>query len=223
MTPSVQAMNSTGAHKIPDIRDIFKWKLEKEWKQKAICGRQYVLVDRLRAWMTSTEEGQQTSNVGLLLQAVYRENPRYFIQPVESPSISDNLLVFAILLDNDLGDLIHHFKRAPITDKLLPLPELSYQGLQYWLKDDVAYARRVQEIFDRERWAFCPVAIGPDMERTYFTAHSILPFCRQQAINEKGGTAQVHQVLIQEDFVSPELRVAMKDSRFENPEFGAVC
>ena len=205
-----------------DVRVIFKEKLQTEWTQKAACKRNYILVHRLKAWMNGIELGEKLNNAGRLLQAVYNNHPRHQFQPVDSSSISRSSVVFAILLKHDLGDLVHHFLKANITDDVLRTPSPPYQTLQHFLRDEKEYARKLTEIFDKDRWAFCPVEIRPEMDQTYLYDKQIVPFCKRQTINEKGGTAQVFQVLLQEDFVSDDLRETMDHSRVEDEDFGTV-
>ena len=201
-----------------DIRYIFKQKLEKEWKHTAVCGRQFVLTHKLKEWMNTKDHPDHPTNAGRLLTAVYSDYSKNHIQPVDSEDITHYLLVFAILLQNDLGSLVHHFTAARIDDSRLPWP-LTFQGLRELGDSEL---ESVEEIFDQDRWAYCPVKIQSDMKKTSIDARSIMPFCRKQEINGKGGTAQVFQVLIQEHFISPDLQDMITDSRIEDDELG-VC
>ena len=214
--------SSAATQTMSDIREVFKYKLRKDWTRKAVCDREYILVHRLKAWMNNVEEGGTQNNAGRLLHAVYSNHPKHQFQPVDSQSISTCLLVFAILLLHGFGDRVHHFRRANIADNILGTSSLSYRTLRHMLRDDAEQANKVLTLFDRDRWKFCPVEIRSDMEKTYLYDRQIVPFCKKQAINEKGGTAQVFQVLLQEDFVSSELQDRMSYSKVEDKEFGTV-
>ena len=204
------------------IRELFKQKLQTEWTQKAVCGRKYILFHRVKAWFNTYDEREQLTNAGKLLRSIYQNHRRLEFQPVASTQISEYLLVFAILLQNDRGDLIHYFRRTDIKDLLLRWPVLHYGQLGDVEDDGVDTVSKIKEFFERDRWAFCPVEIRTDMEKSSLDTNAIIPFCRQQPVNDKGGTATVFQVLLQEDFVSKELRDRFVHSKVDDKEFGSV-
>lgn len=211
-------MTRASAVRKPEILKTFEQKLQTEWIQSPTCSKQYVLTQRLKAWMGMKEPGQKSTNVARLLQAVYSDHRNHLTQPVDSKHIKNHLLVFAILLQGGMGDLVHSFVSARITDDQLQY-DISYSGLQDLYGADI---KRVQEVFDQDRWMFCPVEVSPGMSKTVYHLDHVVPICYKKKVNGKGGTAQVFQIWIQEDFIPDSLRSTMQNSRVDGTIFGTV-
>jgi hypothetical protein len=54
-----------------------------------------------------------------------------------------------------------------------------------------------------------------DLGAREYPPNRVLPFCRNSPINYKGGTAQVFQVEVLKEFVSPKLQKAVEQSRYD--------
>ena len=213
-------MHADSAHSANDVRNIFTHKLDTEWKRTAVCGRRYVLIHRLKRWMNERDHEHHPTNAGQLLRAAYSSYNRNRVQPVDSRDIAKCLLIFAILLQNGRGELVHLFKEAGIDDARLPrLSTYDFRLLQGLSR---AERMELEDLFERDRWAFCPVEIKSDMKKASIDARSIMPFCKKEGINGKGGTATVFQVLIQEEFIAERLQEKILHSRIEDDELG-VC
>ncbi|CAL8583949.1 hypothetical protein XPA_009559 [Xanthoria parietina] len=183
--------------------------------QTAICGRPYILVTELKRWLRSPikcPSGKNTNQVGRLLVATYGNQvvPSSTLKLWETDSCC--LLVFCILLLIDKGNLIEVFQTFNILDQHLPIPlqqlreklKPSHEVQDYW---------KVAAAFDQEQWAFCPAKFELHRGREY-TEHSILPICRKEEINEKGGTARLWWIDVKEEFVGNALKQAVAFSRY---------
>ncbi|KAI9767404.1 MAG: hypothetical protein M1839_004508 [Geoglossum umbratile] len=200
-----------------DVINEFKIKLG-EYKVKAVCGRHYILVGELKEWLRSKQGSD--SRIELLLGAAYRDStgPGF---PITSEKVSETcLLVFSILLELDLGNLIHRFSRANITDARIPLSLLTLRerlkANAVGLTDDDA--ERIAQRFNELQWAFCPVRFELDMainsEKSF-----IIPVCKKDEIG-KGGTARVWMIMVRAEFVGDKLKALVPDSGFDDPTHG---
>lgn len=202
--------------------DDYKAARAKCTKKSAACGRDYILVKKLTLWLESkaspgVDGATQTSR---LLEFAYRKlSPDKPGHPItlESLSIGHNrcLLVFCILLELGQGDLIHLFQRRNGIDRRLPIPLLSLREIA---KDiGVINPDELADGFNNLQWRFCPAIIEKDMGRD-FKENEILPFCHKEKINDKGGTAQLWQIEVPEEFVGPELAEAISEGgKYNNP------
>jgi hypothetical protein len=207
------------AHHTPDhdlaIRE-FKAKVI-ECTDEAICHRQYVLVSKLIQWLKSKVRsgGYETSQASRLLDAAYRRRITPAL-PITKEQLSDGedrcLLVFSILLELGRGELIDLLWRREKVDKRLPIALLDLQDTFQALGVRDPY--RVAEAFDDLQWRFCAAKFELNMGREY-PRQRIMPIRRKLEINEKGGTAQLWQIEVLEEFVGRELRDAVKASAYD--------
>ncbi|OBT55671.1 hypothetical protein VE04_06921 [Pseudogymnoascus sp. 24MN13] len=181
----------------------------KKYTQKAACGRNYVLVKKLKLWLESngTDGRSQASR---LLDFAYRKRSRHRpVLPITREILCDShngcLLVFCILLELDRGHLIDEFLRQDLCDKYLPinLHSLQEKAATMVTSDSKSLANG----FNNLQWQFCPVTF--DMRRRKFGADFILPYHKKDKINDKGATAQLWQVEVLEEFVGPYLARAL--------------
>lgn len=193
------------------IRD-FHSKL-RECTMEAVCGRSYVLVTKLTNWLRSEVRwsGSNTTQAGRLLQAVYRHQnqPGRPINVENFSGVDCCLLVFCILLEVGAGELVHTFQRRGIVDRNLPT-DLS--SLRHKL-NDLPNAEKLAMDFDEVQWRFCPARFELHCGHEH-PKNMIIPICRKEKINSKGGTAQVWQIDVQEEFLSPRLKKVVSSSRF---------
>lgn len=81
----------------------------------------------------------------------------------------------------------------------------------------------VLDDFHKHKWQFCPLELTLHMSRSLHGTHVIPPFCHKIKMGDKGGTASVYWVAVQQDFILDEaLRTAIKDSLYNDPEYGEV-
>ena len=194
---------------------------------EAVDGRRYILVEKLKTWMraanpTNTLEGNYVTNTNLLAHAAFYGKVNFL--PTEPSTIADPgrrccVITFSILLDLELGHLVHVFVRTGVHDDKLPmaLSELKQKLGSVTLGDEVA------ERFNKRQWAFCPAFFSMDMDEQFFE-HRVVPVCRTQHINS-GGTAHVRQIVIQAEFVDQKLRNLLDNDEFasyEDKDFGPV-
>lgn len=108
------------------------------------------------------------------------------------------------------------FQRQGIVDHHLPMDLGILQSKLRSLKelpDPEEFAVR----FDEMQWRFRPVQL--DLEMGYFYEENMtIPIHGKKRINSKGGTAEVWQIFVLEEFVSEDLRKLVKTSRFDNPK-----
>ena len=190
-------------------------RLIQDCTSQAVCGRSYVRVARLKTWLRGRNEPHHhMTQIACLLHTAYRNDPIGW--SVESDRCASEesccLLVFSILLLLNKSNLIHVFQRNNIMDYHLPKPlrelEFALQGA------GVDNPRELAVAFNEKQWSFCPVNFDLHLSREYRQEEIILPICRKEVINVKGGTAQLYQIDVREDFIGPRLRKAAARSRY---------
>lgn len=212
------------------ILDVFKDKLQ-EWERVGDRGRHFYRIPDFEDWMRRTEKriGQRSSNTELLLRALEPKAKQYGKQfPLQADKVLKGdrtcLLVFGVLLQQDLGYLIDIFRDAYIVDKTLEISSNYHNELRYVLgrKGGSESADTIIEKFEAAKWAFCSPQLRLNMEGIFEACGYILPFCRRETVNEKGGTASVDQVAVQEEQVPKELRKVLEKAWYKDKDFGPV-
>lgn len=194
----------------------------KKYTQEAACGRNYVLVKKLKLWLESngTDGRSQASH---LLEFAYRERSHHRpVLPITREKLSDRhngcLLVFCILLELDRGHLIDQFLRRDICDNRLPINLHSLQEKAATMGISDSNANALANGFNNLQWQFCPTTFELRMGRKLVVDH-ILPFHKKKKINDKGATAQLWQIEVAEEFVDFNLaRAVAKDGGYNDPE-----
>ena len=194
---------------------------------QAACGRHYVRVTKLRQWMKSqVGSDRHTTQASRLLDFAYRnrESPGLPVL-VEQVSHGEEscLIVFSILLELGFGGLVHHFSRLEIVDKHLPIDLLTLHARLGEMELDSVDRRKLEADFERNQWRFCAAKFELGAGRQYFK-NRIIPICRKKTINDKGGTAKLWEIEVQEEFVGKTLRDVVWKSRYDDPKdnFGLV-
>ncbi|KAK0713614.1 hypothetical protein B0T26DRAFT_367389 [Lasiosphaeria miniovina] len=168
--------------------------------------------------MSAVKDGEKSSNTARLLEMV--DDPSIF-SPTSPDQINNALIVFAILLRLNCGNLIHTFKQY-IRDDFLD-SDLSPYILNALKSSGLQFPSDILVQFDKEKWAFCPAKIEDMHDQTKAldqdTARWILPFCKRNNIG-KGGTAVVDEVLIQEDLVPDTFKDMLRGCKYEDKVFG---
>lgn len=226
-------------------------KLETEWKRKVACQRQceppescvcrchIIHVAQLEAWMTGqASEKSSNTKAGRLLGEMHPKYKGYsaFEFPLSEDSIFTgdrrSLRVFGMLLQQERGELVGLFHDAQIYDKYLNLREdqdaPSHPKLREILREKCISSTTIDCIiqeYEQEKWSYCPPLdeLTLHMEADFVGTKTIMPYCRRQRINNKGGTASVYWVAIQEDLIADQrLRDALEKSIYNDPTFGWV-
>jgi hypothetical protein len=182
---------------------------------KALCGRPYVRVTRLIKWLENDAQ-PGISRVEILLDYAYR-NRRSPAPPLRADDVCKGeescALVFSILLGLGHGELIDLFENRGLCDKRLPIPlsdlkDLKDRGFPY------------AEEFNKKQWAFCPANF--DYHSRNYHGDRIIPICKREEISDKGGTARLWQIAVQEEFVKESLKERVPNSKFPDGTFGWV-
>jgi hypothetical protein len=193
---------------------------------QAACGRSYVLVAKLTRWLrrnVQNNSGAKSTQGSRLLWAAYYN--RNIFLPITWEQLSGgedcSLLVFSILLELKKGWLVHSFQSRDIVDRHLPIDLRSLRARISSMR--VSNADDLAVNFDAKQWKFCPAKFDLHKSKEGYNKNIIIPICKKQEI-KKGGTAQLWQIAVQEEFVGPKLREAVKDSWFddEKDRFGPV-
>jgi hypothetical protein len=174
----------------------------------------------------SVQSNERTSNAVRLLDELHdkTKSHRQFPFPVDFRNILEGeeacLLVFAILLERDWGELIELFQDAGINDKSLGYPIRDDQMQQ--LVERRAPPEIIRD-FERLKWDYLPPHLTFQMKGRFEGHNVVMPFCRRKPVNDKGGTARVYHVSVKEIFIDdPGLRSVLAKSLYNDPEYGQV-
>ena len=192
-----------------EIQTEFISKLD-EYTRKAACGRHFILVDRLQDWLRSPIGGEATYASRLLYRVAYsnRHKPG---PPITSDKFSPGddccLLVFAILQKLGRGHLIDVFSRKKRVDKLLPIPRDDLDAIE----NDGHHPGLASEFFELQH-SFRPAGFNL-RDRNEWDEDKVVPIYRKVPI-KRGGTAELWQIEVPEEYVGHALRDMASGSRF---------
>jgi hypothetical protein len=244
-------MNDSVNSQWESIEPEFKTKLRTEWKRKVACQRQceppescvcrchIIHVAQLEAWMTTqASETSTNTKAGRLLGEMHPKYKGYsaFEFPISQEPLFTgdrrSLRVFGMLLQQERGELVGLFHDAQIYDKYLNLREdqdaPNHPKLREILREKCISNTTIDCIvqdYEQEKWSYCPPLdeLTLHMEADFVGTKTIMPFCRRQRINNKGGTASVYWVAIQTDLIADQrLREVLEKSIYNDPDFGLV-
>ncbi|KAK8862219.1 hypothetical protein PGQ11_008454 [Apiospora arundinis] len=195
------------------------------------CTKDFYHTSEIVKWMRQKNGKTGLTNLSALLSAAQDSGHHLRNQPgrLKASDLEkigrESYIVFAILLNLDCGFLIRTFQRFGITDG-----NLSNEGLSNLdtLKEDlqqssVSDVNKLLNMFDDMRFMFQHVVMDLNTPTVYSDRRRgrwISPFCRRQLINNKGGTAQVWQVSVQDRFLSTGLKERLKRSEYNDPVYG---
>lgn len=187
----------------------FTGKLD-EYTRKAACGRDFVLVDKLHDWLRSPVGGEGIHADRLLHRVAYSD----WHQP-GAPITKDKfkpgddccLLVFCILQKIGRGNLLHVFSRKGKVDRLLPISRPDLEAIAND-ENDTDLSSAFFELQHRFRPARFDLHSRAD-----WNEDTVVPICRRKPI-KPGGTAELWQIDIPEEFVGHTLREISSGSRF---------
>ena len=187
----------------------FTGKLD-EYTRKSACGQDFILVEKLQGWLRSPLGEEGTYADRLLHRVAYskRHLPGVPMTPDNfKPGDECCLLVFCILQSIGRGDLINIFSRKGKIDRLLPISRHDLNALV----DDVDDADLLSKFFELQH-RFRPAKFDLHVQ-TDWNEDMVVPIYRKNLIKE-GGTAQLWQIDIPEEFVGQKLRDVSSGSRF---------
>ena len=179
----------------------------KEYTATAVCGRDFVFVEKLKDWMKS--------GLGSLIRAAYQDHSQDIFPPRPERIYTDYdccLVVFCILLDINEGHLVRRFQRE-VTDKKLPIDLKSLENILTRMQC-FSNAKELANKFYKAQWRFCPAKFEFTVGQDYRDENQIIPICGKKVINKKGLTADLSMIMVPEEFVGQNLRNIVKDSRF---------
>jgi hypothetical protein len=192
-------------------------------KRKAV-ERQFILTKQLEKSLNEKVPSGGYRFAEELLVCVYeKEDPIPIkIERLLASHKRSCLLTFCILLELGQGNLLHQFVRHDVCDKALPLDLKALR--QILEKFQPAGSSDLAEAFDNKQWKYFPAFLESDLSGSWHSQR-ILPFCDRELINDKGSTAEIHQIAVPEEYVDDQLsKFAIK---FRHPEFpehiGQVC
>ncbi|KAL1606266.1 hypothetical protein SLS60_003668 [Paraconiothyrium brasiliense] len=191
-------------------------------------GQPYVRTDDLVNWMTNTT-GAQEPIAKRLLDEAYRspssQRSSEFFIPYNTicrePQHRDRCIIaFSILLEIGLGHLIHDVQQEDIVDQILPMtPRLLEEKFRRIAeRQGSGFADQGLNIanrFNEAQWKYFPVTFTLGMDKN-FSEQRVFPICRKREIG-RGGQARVFQILVQDNYIAPELR-----SRLSNDEHTCI-
>ncbi|KAK8086767.1 hypothetical protein PG994_001741 [Apiospora phragmitis] len=194
------------------------------------CTKYFYHTAEIIKWMLLIDGQTGQTNAAALLSAaqdsVYhmRNQPGRFGASDLGKGDRRCYIVFAILLNLDCGSLIHTFQRYGITDGNLSNERLSnLDTLKEELPGSASDVNKLVSNFDDMRFMFQHVVMDLHTPTVYSDRQKgrwISPFCRRQLINNKGGTAKVWQVSVQDRFLSLGLQDRLKRSEYNDPLYG---
>ena len=205
--------------------------------EECCCKRRFVHAAEVVRWMNrcdsndSVQSNDAIPNAGRLLMEIHDKIKSHLSAPfpVDAKSILEGdtkcVLVFCILLEQNYGHFIDLFRSARIYDKFLDSTHHRYQdSLRKKLYEKGIPDESIDEViegFEEAKWAYLPSKLSLHMNENFENGDFILPFCRRKVVNDKGGTASVYHVVVQEKFiVDADLKDVLKNSLYEDPEFG---
>ena len=226
-------MAGANRRKSGDVVRDFTTRLREEWRREVACQCQptlpfpcickgYIIqVDLMEKW---TDENLNE----LLVDVEPKMTHRSWKFPIKSEILRGSerrcVRVFGILLELGHGELIDLFKSAGILDNNLQFSIPSIMSrLQSELEDNnIPNAKKIIDKFENAKWAFCPPRLELDMDEN-FQGNFIMPFCRRERINFKGGTASVFQAAIKQEFIlDPNLKEALRKTLYHDDDHGMV-
>lgn len=197
-----------------------------EFTRLAVCGREYILVSELTAWLLSkapfVAEGTSydISWLSRLIRRCYPDG----LSPFRAEELEEHqhILLFCILIEIGMGSQTHKFLPHVKSDHDLPIglfglvdvfTDMKEKGYLQTQDDPSSIAGT----FDHVQWKYCAPKFRLHMDRSFLQKH-ILPIDVKQQINDKGGTADVWEIAVLEEFVATDLREVVKTSKYSGSD-----
>lgn len=191
----------------------------------AVCGRAYILVSELTAWlarkkMLLSPDGKklEVCNLNLLLRECY---PNALLRiDAEDLQKSNRILLFCILLEIGMGSRTCRFLPHVKSDNQLPMEKLELVRIFTELgRERYLYEHEdpgtIAETFYLAQRKFSAPIFRLHMNKVFLKDH-VLPIDKKQRSNEKDGVAEWWEVAVLEEFVEQELRDVARTSRYKD-------
>lgn len=185
----------------------------------AACGREYVRVTKLQEWLRDRcPSGSNSRMLDLLYAGPWSTNPQQLRSPVHHHVLeSEGLILLSILIELEQTQYLEQFWQHDICGSKIPasLDDL-YKKLE---SANIPDSKRLADRFYERQWKFCPVVFHYSDVKQY-NPRQILPIVRKKLILDnngkgKGGTAELAQIEVLEEFVGKRLREQVPDSCYE--------
>jgi hypothetical protein len=132
--------------------------------------------------------------------------------------------LFSLLLGLGCGQFLQQFYISGVHDKTL------HQNEREDLRENLISVRtspievdRIIHEFRSEKWAYCPLEIEPQLNSSLSGTRVVIPFCKKIRLGDKGGTASLYWVAVQQDLIhDKKLRAVLEKSLYVDREFGQV-
>lgn len=200
--------------------------LREDWRNTTWHRREYFRVRDIVDWMRRRDSGQPNA-IALLAEVQSRDLHQIYHITLRDLDEPNCLVVFAILLEIGYGELIGTFQRCGITDNMLETNPLHNREV---LETDLGERndRDPKDIirrFEERRFSYRDLRLTYNMRKIFRdkSGRCIMPYCKREAVNEKGGTARMWQVLVPDAFIHKDLAAKLRHSKVEDPDHGTVC
>lgn len=191
----------------------------------AVCGRHFILVEKLQKWLRTAKDPsdpERTTHLDLLLQVAFptRVLPGSLVDPnALLPGDNCCLLIFCILQQIGCVKALPFFSRIGNVDRLLPLrPDSVRDTFQAACKDDRDLQAKSSSLIDellKLQYQYSPAKFNLYQGADWDDEHKVVPICEKKSINKRGGTAELWQIAVPEEFVGHTLRDISSGSRFK--------
>jgi hypothetical protein len=186
-----------------------------------VSGENYVLVEKLTTWLKSeVRPGSGITQIGRVLTTVYNDKDQLSLRLIVERALRTDdhyLVVFTILFKLSSAKLIDRFCSADFRDSEFPV---SLPTLQHRFKAmDLPKADEFTVAFKQIQWAFYALKFELH-ESSKYTNKTVVPICKKELLNSRGGVARVWQIAIQEEFVGLALKDEVIMDGFDNKTDG---
>lgn len=200
-------------------RDAFLAQM-RQWTVTASCGRDYVIQTPLIQWMNHGDP----KNVEALLAECWQGGHNLDLSDPSVQKLSFGqdrcLLLFSILLELGKGHLIFDLQTCNVSDHSLPLNMDEIRNLVRAISPPEHEEDLAEKIFNGQ-WKYYPLRFCLNDTNKTVSAEQIVPFVERHLIKD-GGTAFVHKVLVQAEFVDDALQKASASSLSHHTVYGWV-
>jgi hypothetical protein len=178
------------------------------------CMRHIIHVEAVKEWWTSTtpDSATQTRLERLLENSELFEPRPSVVEKIWPSKDRSYILILSMLLEQGHSQLLGRF-----VDSDMDLRENLARSIS---KIEV---HRIMDEFMRERWAYCPLILALNMDRTLQGSRIIPPFCHKIQLGSGGGTASIYWIAVQRDLITDDaLAFALRDSLYTDTDIGEV-
>jgi hypothetical protein len=196
------------------------------------CQVEYYRTADISFWMNQQRTNKtHTNSIALLDEIQEKEGDHVALSQMKNEDMPRYVVLFAILLDLGRGLYLNLFIRSGFQDSNLGvMPLQSFLEVKDRLvRGYVQDAEKIVAEFHDRVFLYHPLPLEsihskstasmfPDKEHGRW----IIPYCRRQRVNTKGGTAQVWQAAVPAHVVPTSLASKIRQSEYDDPEYGKV-